>query len=276
MPQEILPHLATSAPKCWALPAIPLYPMDTPVDGPTLTEMKLAYKFFTIEEAYYDHAKVILAAHFKSEEELQSFYDAIPSTSQKLLFLETCGKYRFLVKDGDWTAKVNGNEQVIDYLTNSHKLLGILALIESLNSVKFEQFHNWLRKQPSVFPIYEKSLVALNQKYNDEHGATRKVVKFFEALSHNHQARLCGLLTKDKQPMASVKKLAQFLYEMRSKFAHEGQPAVALHSNAFLQYKGKDSVLVKITIADVMEAFELGLIAHFKQMPQSIAGPTPI
>lgn len=241
--------------------------MDIQEDEPSPTEMKLELKFSTIEEAYYAHAKAVLGPHFQSEDELLKFYESIPNQQRKLLLLETCGKYRYLVKEGDWITTVNNQEQVIDYLTNSHKFLGIFALIESLSPVKFELFHNWLCKQPSVFPIDEESLLALNEKYNDEQGATRKVVKFFEALSHDHQAKLCGLLTKDRQPMASVKKLAQFLYNMRSKFAHEGQPAVGLHSNQYLQYMGKDSVLVKITIADVMEAFELGLIAHFRQEP---------
>jgi len=160
-------------------------------------------------------------------------------------------------------SKVNGVEQVVDYITDSHKLLTIFALIESLSNLKHIQFSQWL-KQEAKLPIHDdKHLNKLNDEYLLTYGSIKKVVAFFERLTTDHQASLCKLLTKQRQPMDSIKRFAQFLYDMRSKFAHEGRVAVGLQSAPTLKYMGKDSILIEVKIEDVMEAFELGLIARF-------------
>ncbi|PLC06042.1 hypothetical protein CY658_03065 [Variovorax sp. RO1] len=229
--------------------------------------MTLEITTFTLEEIGSPHASAVLLQHFDSEEGLKSFYWAIPTQAEREQFLLVCAKYRYMVKEGDWVSTVNNESRVVDYLTNSNKLLAIFALIESLSNVKHMEFFDWLKLQGN-FPIEsKKTLNDLHQLYKVEHGSIKKVMKFFERLSADHQARLCGLLTKHKQPMENIKKLAQFLYDMRSKFAHECKPAVSIHSNDHIQYLSKDLVLVKITIADIMEAFELGLIAHFRERP---------
>lgn len=229
--------------------------------------MTLEITTFSLEEIGSPHASAVLLQHFDSEEALKAFYWAIPTQAEREQFLLVCATYRYMVKEGDWVSTVNNESRVIDYLTNSNKLMAIFALIESLSNVKHVEFFDWLKLQGN-FPIEsKKALNELHQKYKVEHGSIKKVVKFFERLSTDHQARLCGLLTKHRQPMENIKKLAQFLYDMRSKFAHECKLAVSIHSNNHIQYQGKDLVLVKITIADIMEAFELGLIAHFRAAP---------
>ena len=230
-------------------------------------EMTLEITSYTLEEIGSPHARAVLLQHFDSEKALETFYWAIPTQEERAQFLDVCAKYRYMVIEGDWVSTVNNESRVVDYLTNSNKLLAIFALIESLSNVKHMEFFDWLKLQ-GTFPIEsKKALNELHQQYKVEYGSIKKVVKFFERLSTDHQARLCGLLTKHKQPLENIKKLAQFLYDMRSKFAHECKPAVSIHSTNHIQYQGKDLVLVKITIADIMEAFELGLIAHFRERP---------
>jgi hypothetical protein len=227
-------------------------------------EMTLEITPYTLEEIGSPHARAVLLKHFDSEKSLESFYWSIPTQEERAQLLDVCAKYRYMVKEGDWVSTVNNESRVVDYLTNSNKLLTIFALIESLSKVKHVEFFDWL-KLHGTFPIDSKKVLnELHQQYKVKHGSIKKVVKFFERLSTDHQAKLCGLLTKHRQPLENIKKLAQFLYDMRSKFAHECKLAVSLHSNDHIQYQGKDLVLIKITIADIMEAFELGLIAHFR------------
>jgi hypothetical protein len=228
-------------------------------------EMVVECRFQTTKEAFYHHAKIALVHRFTSDAELEIFYEKIVGNEEKLLFLETCTKYRLIVKDGDWICKLNDSHRVIDYITNSYKLLAIFALIESMANEKHIDFHDWLRERDDDFPITtKKNLSRLHQEYKATYGSIKKVVTFFERLTTDHQARLCGLLTKDKQPMESIKKLAQYLYDIRSKFAHEGKLAVQLHSGPMIQYRDKKSILINISMDDVTEAFELGLINRFR------------
>ncbi|WP_162588403.1 hypothetical protein [Variovorax sp. RA8] len=228
-------------------------------------EMLVEYKFQTRKEAFYFHLQHVLAHRFDTPEKLDEFYEAIPTNEEKFLLLSTCASYRYMVKDGDWVSKVNGIEQVVDYITDSHKLLTIFALIESLSNLKHVHFQQWLKNEKKLPILDEKHLNKLNDEYLLTYGSIKKVVAFFERLSDDHQAKLCNLLTKQREPMDSIKRFAQFLYNMRSQFAHEGKLSVGLQNAPTIKFMGKDSILIEVKIEDVMEAFELGLISRFTQ-----------
>lgn len=221
-------------------------------------------RYLRNETSYKPDAYAVLKIHFSGKREFESFYAAIPE-SRRNDFLRVCASYRYLAKHGDWTVKVRGVDSVVDYLTNSYKLVAVFSLIESLSDLEHRDFYQWLtsKDRKSFFPIEDKqALDILYREYKLQYGAIRRCEKFFTSLPVEEQKKLCRLVTTDKKPAAEIKKLAEYLYQLRSKFVHNGEVVLELGGPIFV-FSGKKTVHSSLTVDSFFRAFELGLLVHF-------------
>jgi hypothetical protein len=222
-------------------------------------------RYLQNEAAFKTDAYAVLKTHFEGRRAFNRYYAAI-SKSKLDDFLRVCVSYRYLAKHGDWRIKVRGYNSVIDYLTNSYKLVAVFSLIESLSDLGYVDFYQWLtakgRKQS--FPIEDrKALEDLYRQYKADYGAIRRCAAFFSNLPLEEQQRLCGSISVNKRPTAEIKKLAEFLYNVRSGFVHKAEFAHELSGPIFVITKA-GLVESKLTVAGILRAFELGVIEHFR------------
>ncbi|WP_157817768.1 hypothetical protein [Candidatus Thiodictyon syntrophicum] len=182
-------------------------------------------RYLANEDAYLPIAKAAVADQFSSGAAVEVFYQNIGGQKRKNLFLRTAAFYYVLIKYGDWVVTAPDCNPIIDYLTNSYKIVGLFALIESLSDETHEDFHAWLGNKANIsFPINDYGeLNDLHAKYKATCGSIRRCVNFFSRLSPNRQEELCKSIRIDNEPIQDIKKLAQFLYDTRSKFVHEAE-----------------------------------------------------
>jgi len=210
------------------------------------------------------YAEAAFARYFDGAAEFEAFYDRL-TNDEKDLFLGVASKYVFLVKHGDWHVDFKDCNPVIAYLTNSFKLVSMFSLIESLSSEKHEDFYEWLRKrQEATFPIPNKSeLKLLHDEYKKTYGSIRRCIKFFERLPPALQTELRAGFKVRGQPAPGIKAVAEFLYNLRSKFVHEGQFVLEVASMPVMSWHRNAPTLTEISVPTLLRAFEEGLLAYF-------------
>ena len=106
-------------------------------------------------------------------------------------------------------------------------------------------------------------LDALYKEYKISYGAIRRCEKFFLGLPIEEQSFLCGYVTLNRKPTTEIKKLAEYLYQLRSKFVHEGELVLEIGGPIYVVTK-KGLVHSSLTVSAVFRAFELGLLKHFR------------
>jgi hypothetical protein len=223
-------------------------------------------RYLRNEAGYKADAYAVLKPHFSGKRQFEQFYGAIPE-ARRNEFLRVCASYRYLAKHGDWKVNVRGVNSVIDYLTNSYKLVAVFSLIESLCDLEYRDFYQWLtaKARRLSFPIEDRpALDALYREYKASHGAIRRCENFFRRLPLNEQRLLCGSVTLNRKPTAMIKKFAEYLYDLRSKFVHNGELVLEIGGPIYVVTK-KGLVHSRLTVAAVFRAFELGLLAHFSK-----------
>jgi hypothetical protein len=218
------------------------------------------------EKIFKPHAETVFACHLGGATAFETFYSGLKD-EDKDLFLGVASKYVFLVKHGDWHVDLEDCNPVIDYFTNSFKLVSLFSLIESLSSEKHEDFYDWLQKQEDdTFPIADKlKLKSLYEKYKKTYGSIRRCVRFFERLPPARQSELRAGFKVRGKPVSEIKAVAEFLYNLRSKFVHEGEfvldianiPVMSRHKNA--------ETLTDISIPTLLRMFEEGVLAYFRR-----------
>lgn len=218
------------------------------------------------ESAYVEDAFAALAGRFVDRAAFDTFYATLSTASARDEFLRVTSFYRYLVKEGDWRIAVQGVDPIIDYLTNSYKLVALFSLIESLTDLRHEDFYEWLsHRQPAVYPIQDDAaLENLYQAYKESFGSIRRCVAFFDRLPPELKSRLCGAIRVKDQPMASIRKLAEFLYNLRSKFVHEGRLVLNVSEAPTYSIGKKGVTRSSLTIGALLEAFEVGVIEYFR------------
>lgn len=194
------------------------------------------------------------------------FYESLDDKA-KDSFLRVAGLYLFLVKEGDWHVRVKGSNPVIDYFTNSFKLVALFSLIESLSTERHQDFYEWLEHEgPNIYPVRDKAgLRDLYDKYKLTYGSIRRCVAFFERLPRHHQAKLRASFQIDGAPAKTMKEIAQFLYNLRSKFVHEGELVLDITSIPVMSRRRGSITLTDLSIPDLLQAFEEGVIEYFVQ-----------
>lgn len=219
------------------------------------------------ELAFKEDAYAVLQTKFPDRAAFEAFYASLATLERKNEFLRACCTYRYSAKDGDWKICVAGYNEVIDYLTNSYKLIAIFSLIESLLSDPHQDFYEWLisEERASVFPLRSRSdLHAQYKAYKASYGAIRKCVAFFERINKKQQRALCESIQHDGKPIKSIKKFAEYLYLLRSKFVHEAQLVLEIGNSPIYSVGKKGVIRSSLSVSAVFDAFESGLIAHFR------------
>lgn len=211
-----------------------------------------------------EYAASALSSRFTDTAAFDAFYVGL-TNNQKDEFLRVASSYLFLVKQGDWHVTVEGSNSIIDYFTNSFKLVSIFSLVESLSAEKHQDFYDWLgRIEEEIYPITDKAaLKALYESYKSTFGSIRRCVTFFERLSSAQQAILCGSIQIDGASLNSVKDVAQFLYNLRSKFVHEGKFVLDIANVPVMSRHKNSNTLTSLSMPKLLEAFEEGVIAYF-------------
>ena len=219
------------------------------------------------EHIFKSLAKAVFTCHLGGPTEFEQFYSAL-TDKEKDLFLGVASKYVFLVKHGDWHVDWEGCEPVIDYFTNSFKLVSLFSLIESLSNGKHEDFHDWLLKQGNeIFPVKEKShLSSLHREYKKSHGSIRRCIAFFERLPPARQIVLRSGFKVNGQPVSEIRAVAQFLYNLRSKFVHEGEFVLDIASVPVMSCHKNTQTVTAISIPTLLLTFEEGVIACFRRV----------
>lgn len=64
------------------------------------------------EKAYLEHAYAALASQFPDRKAFETFYVALPDDATKDQFLRVASFYRFLVKEVEWHADIEGSGKV--------------------------------------------------------------------------------------------------------------------------------------------------------------------
>jgi hypothetical protein len=233
--------------------------------------MKMKYKYLD-DEVYKEDAYAALSSQFKNEENFETFYASLKDEETKNEFLRVGSTYLFFVKNGDWHVNVSRSNPVIEYFTNSFKLVALLAIIESLSDKKHVDFFQWLSgNKKSLFPIADETqLQKLYDEDKSEYGSTRRCKSFFANLSTPTKGKLCNLITIDGEPVKTIEKVAEMIYKARSNFAHESSSTLEI-SNGFHFSKEKNKAIVwkRLSMEILQNSFEEGVIMHFKNITTS-------
>jgi hypothetical protein len=96
-----------------------------------------------------------LSSQFEDEKHFEKFYSSLKDDKTKDEFLRIGTAYLFFVKCGDWHVNVERSNPVIEYFTNSFKLVSLLAVAESVDKKRYIDFFEWLNKKKNkqLFPI---------------------------------------------------------------------------------------------------------------------------
>jgi hypothetical protein len=223
-------------------------------------------RYIANEPTFKRHAYAALKSRFRDEAAFEDFYASLDTPQLKDEFLHVATFYLFLVKQGEWHVTVEGSAPVVDYFSTSFKVGALFALIESLSEETHQDFYEWLcsRDPETTFPIRDlAALTKLYEDYKESYGSIRRCVAFFSRLSPERQQALCRSIKKDKKPLASIKKVAEFLYELRSKFVHEARFVLSLVGSTTLSMEGKKVVEVNLSLETLLDTFEEGVLAYF-------------
>lgn len=214
-----------------------------------------------------------LSSQFKDLDEFEAFYSSLKNDQVKDDFLRVGSAYLFFVKSGDWHVNVERSNPVIDYFTNSFKLVSTLSIAEGLNNKKYIDFFQWLNKRENrhFFPISsEKDLQKHYALYKAEYGSIHNVKHFFNNLSEKTKADLCKLVTVNDEKVENIEEIIKLIYQARSNFAHSTKHTLEL-SNGF-HYGGtkkKKVVWRKFKFEYLLAAVEEGIVLHFKKLSKS-------
>ena len=219
-------------------------------------------------EKFVGYSFEALDRHFSSRSDFDAYFNSISSDDQKSLFLRTASFYLFLVKNGDWHVQVDGSDKVVDYFTNTFKYIAIFTLIESLSDDRFMDFYEYLtcRATATRYPIPDRNaLDTMYNNYKSQYGSVVRCVSFFRKLPPSRQQNLLKQLqVRGTKP--SIEHLAQFLYELRSRFMHQAELVHHMSSGTSVSFRKGKMVVCYLSITDAMRFFEEGLIEHFKDL----------
>lgn len=107
------------------------------------------------EQTFKRYAYTALKSLFPNQAEFENFYAGLRDAVVQDEFLRVTSFYLFLVKQGEWQVAVEGSNPVVDYLSNSFKVVALFALIESMSDERHQEFYEWLRSRDNetTFPI---------------------------------------------------------------------------------------------------------------------------
>jgi len=221
------------------------------------------------DDVYKDDTYDSLSSQFDdNRQKFETFYSSLNDLETKNEFLRVGSTYLFFVKIGDWHVNVPRSNPVIEYFTNSFKLVAILAIIESLSDKEHIDFFEWLseKDKKGLFPIEDKA--QLRKHYNEYkigYGSIRRCKSFFSNLSVPTKNKLRNAITINGEPVETIEKAAVMIYQARSNFAHESMSTLEI-SNCWCFSKEKNKeVIWKLPMKLLQSSFEEGVVAYFNK-----------
>lgn len=229
--------------------------------------LKKKYKYCD-DNDYKDDAYRALSSQFKNRQKFESFYSSLNDDKTKDKFLRVGSSYLFFVKNGDWHVHdVPRSNSVIEYFTNSFKLVALLAIIESLFEKKNIDFFDWLseKDRKNTFPIRDRSqLRKLYDEYKREYGSIRRCKSFFANLPVPTQDKLCKSINVDGAPVSSIDTVVTMIYKCRSCFAHESDATLEISNSMCFSIENNKRVAWNLPMHLLQSSFEEGVMAHFQ------------
>jgi hypothetical protein len=209
-----------------------------------------------------------LSSQFQNEKEFEIFYKKLKDDKTKNEFLRTGTTYLFFVKSGDWHVNVERSNPVIEYFTNSFKLVSLLAVAESVENKRHIDFFSWLnkKKHKHLFPIENQADLEKHYRvYKQEYGSIYSVKDFFNNLSQITKDNLCKRVTVNGEALENIEELIKLVYSVRSNFAHSVDHNLELSDGFhFSGTKKKRIVWRQFKIEYLQEALEEGIITYFR------------
>jgi hypothetical protein len=231
--------------------------------------MRKKYKYCD-DDDYKDDAYRALSSQFENYQNFETFYSSLNDLEIKNEFLRVGSTYLFFVKNGDWHVNVPRSDSVIEYFTNSFKLVAMLAIIESLSNKKNVDFFEWLSKKDKrvLFPITDRpQLQKLYDEYKSEYGSIRRCKSFLANLSTPTKDKLRNSITINGKPVKTIEKVAEMIYKARSDFAHESNSTLEIGDwFHFSKEKNKEIVWKQLSMQLLQNSFEEGVVIHFKNI----------
>ena len=222
------------------------------------------------DQIYKNDTFQALSSQFQNIEDFEKFYASLKDDNTKNEFLRIGTAYLFFVKCGDWHVDVERSNPVIEYFTNSFKLVSLLAVAEGVESKRHIDFFAWLNKKQNkqLFPIENREELDKHYRiYKQEFGAIYSVKDFFGNLSQNTKDNLCKRVTVNDKPVENIEELIKLIYKVRSGFAHSVDHNLELSSCFhFGGTKKKRIVWRQFKIEYLLEAVEEGIVAHFRKI----------
>ena len=99
-------------------------------------------------------------------------------------------------------------------------------------------------------------------EYNKQYGSIQNCRKFFDQYAQRATEKLAEKLEKGNKSLFP-EQVAKFLYGIRSEFIHECRLILETSQKPTLSTRQKGLVLSNMTLPDLMELFEEGLINYF-------------
>jgi hypothetical protein len=175
------------------------------------------------------------------------------------------------VKNGDWYVHdVPRSYGLIYHFTISFKLVALVAIIESLSNKKYMDFYFWLcseKYQKSLFSTIDWSqLQQLYDEYKHEYGSKRRFKSFFANLSPLTQEKLRKSITikGTEEPVKSIEKVADLIYNARSRFAHETNDTTEISNSLSYSEDNNKKYCWNLPPHLLLSAFEEGVMVHFQ------------
>lgn len=228
--------------------------------------LKKKYKYCD-DNVYKDDAYQAFSSQFENRQKFESFYSSLNDEETKDEFLRVGSSYLFFVKNGDWHVRVRRSKSLIEYFTNSFKLIAIFAIIESLFEEKNVDFFFWLseKDQKSLFPITDRpQLRKLYDEYKREYGSIRRCKSFFANLSAPTQDKLRNSIIIDEKPVRSIEKVAEMIFDVRSRFAHDIDFTLEISNSMCLTVENNKRVAWNLSMQLLQSCFEEGVMTHFR------------
>jgi len=225
------------------------------------------YKYLD-DDIFKNDTYEALSSQFENIEQFEEFYSNLKDDETKNDFLRIGTAYLFFVKCGDWHVNVKRSYPIIEHITNSFKIVTLLAVAESVNSKKHIDFFQWLnkKKNKNLFPIENREVLEKHYRaYKEEYGAIFAVKDLFANLSKKTQDNLCKRVTINDQPV-EIEDLIKLIYKVRSGFAHTTENNLELSSGFhFGGTKKKKIKWRQLKIEYLQGALEEGIFIHFSK-----------
>jgi hypothetical protein len=229
------------------------------------------YQYLSYLNHYFDEVAAAWNRYFSSIQELRDLFEAIATNEEKDLFLRVGSFYRYLVVEGKFSFDNNELNQGLSFIDDTYKYVAMFALIEALETPPRDlDFYEWLQHEKVSDEISQhdnliKVLEPMYRDYKSQHGSIQAAVRFFCRLDEPDQKFIQEKLQHNKR-ITSLKKLAQDLYEIRSKFVHQARldliRGFGCGMTGSVMHNGH-ALINKMTMEDFRILFERGFLKRF-------------